>query len=158
MADRPEVGDIVKTITDDVKTLVRGEIELAKAEIVPSAKSAGKGAGMFGAAGYLGLNAASLLFIAAALGIGMLLRRLGLGYVPAITLGFVITAVLLGVLAGVLALLGKKAVEQVKGPDKAIKQANESVAAIKTAVARGQASVTAEVNDRKALRATKSES
>ena len=48
MTDQP-VGDIIKSITDDVKLLVRDEIELAKAELMPAAKNGGIGAGLFGA-------------------------------------------------------------------------------------------------------------
>lgn len=157
MADKPAVGDIVKNITDDVKTIVQGEIALAKAELVPSAKSAGIGAGLFGAAGYLGLNAASLLFLAGAGGLGMLIRMTGLGYVPSMVLGLIAMAVILGAIAGGLALAGKSKVQQAKPPQETIAQAKESVAALTTAVERGQAGVVAEVNDRKALRSTRGE-
>lgn len=135
MADSPAVGDLVKSITDDVKLLVRGEIELAKTELVPSAKSAGIGAGLFGGAGYFAINAATLLYIAAALG----LAALG---VPT-WLAFVIVAVVLLVIAAVLALIGLRKVKQVKGPDATIAQAKQSVAEIKGAVQRGQAAAKA---------------
>ena len=46
MTDQP-VGDIIKGITDDVKLLVRDEIALAKAELIPAAKNGGIGAGLF---------------------------------------------------------------------------------------------------------------
>ena len=39
MTDQP-VGDIIKGITDDVKLLVRDEIALAKSELIPTAKKA----------------------------------------------------------------------------------------------------------------------
>ena len=68
MADRP-VGEIIQGITDDAKLLVSDTVELAKTEIIPSAKNAGIGAGLFGAAGYFGINALTLLYIAAALGL-----------------------------------------------------------------------------------------
>ena len=56
MAEQP-VGDIIKSITEDVKLLVRDEIELAKAELIPAAKNGGIGGGLFGAAGYFGICA-----------------------------------------------------------------------------------------------------
>jgi hypothetical protein len=135
MADSPAVGDLIKSITDDVKSLVRGEIELAKAELVPSAKNAGIGAGMFGAAGYFGINAATLLYIAAALG----LAALG---VP-VWLAFLIVAVVLLLIAGILALVGRSAVKKVRGPQATIAQANQSVAEVKAAVQRGKAAAEA---------------
>src|SRR3954470_7107812 len=47
----PSVGTLVQSAMADVSTLIRGEVELAKAEIGKSAKKAGIGAGAFGAAG-----------------------------------------------------------------------------------------------------------
>ncbi|MCW2805303.1 MAG: hypothetical protein QOF52_2037 [Propionibacteriaceae bacterium] len=135
MADSPAVGDLIKSITDDVKSLVRGEIELAKAELTPSAKNAGLGAGLFGGAGYFGINAMTLLYIAAALG----LAALG---VP-LWLAFLIVAVVLLIIAAILALIGKSRIDKVKGPDATIAQANQSVAEIKAAVQRGTAAANA---------------
>ena len=49
----------------DVSTLMRQEVELAKAELTQSAKRAGKGAGMYGGAGVAGWF--TLLFLSVAL-------------------------------------------------------------------------------------------
>ena len=49
-ADDPSIGTLVQSATADLSTLVRAEIELAKAELGKSAKKAGVGAGAFGAA------------------------------------------------------------------------------------------------------------
>ena len=65
MADQG-VSDLIKGISDDVKLLVRDEIQLAKTELVPAAKNAGIGAGLFGAAGYFAISALSVLYFAAA--------------------------------------------------------------------------------------------
>ena len=62
MADQKELADVIKSITADVTTIVKGEIELAKAELMPQAKAAGIGAGLFGAAAYVGLSGAAVLF------------------------------------------------------------------------------------------------
>ena len=134
MADRP-VGEIIQGITDDAKLLVNDTVELAKTEIIPSAKNAGLGAGMFGAAGYFGINALTLLYIAAALG----LWALGV----ALWLSFVIVAVVLLLVAGVLALIGYTRVKKVKAPEKTIAQAKESVAEISGAVKRATAAAQA---------------
>ena len=125
-----DVGDLVKNITDDVKVLIRGEVELAKAELSASAKNAGAAGGLFGAAGYLAVNALSLLFIAGALGLAILV-----GY----PLGFVIMAVVLLVVAGILALVGKGRIKKIKGPEETVSEAKETGEAVKTAVNRGKA-------------------
>lgn len=135
MADSPAVGDIIKTITDDVKGLVQGEIELAKAELIPSAKKAGIGAGLFGAAGYFGINGATFLYVAAALGIW----ALGLP----LWLSFLIVAVALLLIAGILALVGYSNVKKVKGPDRTIAQAKVTVAEVKGAIQHGTAAAKA---------------
>jgi pimeloyl-ACP methyl ester carboxylesterase len=53
LTDEPSVGTLVQSAMADFSTLVRGEIELAKAEVGKSAKKAGIGVGAFGAAGVL---------------------------------------------------------------------------------------------------------
>lgn len=141
MVAQPAIADVIKDIQSDVKNLVRGEIELAKAEMLPQAKSAGIGAGLFGAAGYLAINAATLIWIALSLTVAGLLMNA----VPAVwayTLGFAIVALLLLVLAGILALVGKSKIN-VTGPKRTIAQGQESVEAVKAAVASGQAQVQA---------------
>jgi uncharacterized membrane protein YqjE len=49
------VGDLVKELSSQVSTLVRQEVELAKAEVGEKGKKAGVSAGMFGAAGVAAL-------------------------------------------------------------------------------------------------------
>lgn len=134
MADRP-VGDIIKGITDDAKLLVNDTVELAKTELVPAAKNAGLGAGLFGAAGYFGINALTLLYIAAALG----LYALGV----ALWLSFVIVAAALLVVAAILGLVGFTRIKKVKAPERTIAQAQESVAEITGAVKRANAAAKA---------------
>jgi putative superfamily III holin-X len=134
MADQA-VGDIIKSITDDVKLLVRDEVQLAKAELVPAAKNAGIGAGMFGAAGYFGICALSILYFAAAFG----LVALGLSE----WLAFLIVGVVLLVIAGLLALIGLSRVKKVKAPERAIAQANQTVAEVKAAAQHGIAAAKA---------------
>ncbi len=51
------LGQLVADATADVQEIVRAEIALAKAELAQDAKRVGVGAGMFGAAGYLGFLA-----------------------------------------------------------------------------------------------------
>jgi hypothetical protein len=48
------VGDLLGNVSQDLSTLLRQELALAKAELRAEAVKAGKGAGMVGAAGFAG--------------------------------------------------------------------------------------------------------
>ena len=89
---------------------------LAQAELTEKGRHAGKGAGMFGGAGVVALYGVGALIAAAIIGIGTLLEP----WLAAVIVG----AVLL-VIAGILALTGKKEVDRA-GPPKP-EQAIESV-------------------------------
>lgn len=148
MADQP-VADIIKGITDDVKQLVRDEMELAKSEIVPTAKKGGMGAGLFAAAGYFAICALSVLYFAAAFG----LAALGL----AEWLAFLIVGVALLLVAGICAGVGLMLFKKIKAPERTIAQANQTVselsAAAKRAVAAAKApQIEGTVVDTKAIR------
>ncbi len=134
MADQA-VGDIIKSITDDVKLLVRDEIELAKSELIPAAKNGGIGAGLFGAAGYFAICALSILYFAAAFG----LVALGLSY----PLAFLIVGVALLLIAGICAAIGCMMIKKVKAPERTIAQANKTVAEVKDAAQRAIAAAKA---------------
>ena len=121
----PKVGDIIKDISDDVKLLIRDEVELAKSELIPSAKQAGLGAGLFGAAGYFAISAMLLLFFAASYA----LVAAGL---PTWA-GFLIVGGALLVLAALLALIGKTRVDKVKPPERTIANATETIDDVKSA-------------------------
>jgi hypothetical protein len=121
------IGQLVSDVSTDLSQIMRGEIELAKVEIKQDVVHAGKGAGMFVGAGVLALYGLGLLF-------------LGLAGVIAIWLnwwaGLLIMAAVLFLVAGVLALIGKKQVTQVKGkPEKAIADAQATVSTLKQAPA-----------------------
>ncbi|MBB1501770.1 phage holin family protein [Propioniciclava sp. MC1683] len=137
----PQIGEVIKDITADVQTIIKGEIELAKAEMMPQVKRAGIGAGMFGAAGYFAIQAATLLFICG----GLALSALYQGVVPiiwAFTLGFLTMAVILLVVAGILVLIGKNKVK-VSAPERTIAEANRSIEAVTGAVDQANANVRA---------------
>lgn len=139
MATQPAVSDVLSSITSDVQTIVRGEIELAKAEIVPQVKKVGIGAGLAGAAGYLALSALTLIYVA----LSFVLAALYAAVMPLLwagAAGFGTVALIFLIIAGIL-LLVAKAKFQVKGPDRAIAEAERAVDAVKTAVDRGQANV-----------------
>jgi uncharacterized membrane protein YqjE len=58
--ERP-IGELVKDLSAQTSTLVRKEIELARAELQQKGKAAGKGAGMLGGAAVAGLLALGAL-------------------------------------------------------------------------------------------------
>ncbi|WP_410673764.1 phage holin family protein [Amycolatopsis sp. cmx-4-68] len=63
------VGELMSNVMKDLSTLVRQEVELAKAEVKAEAGKAAKGAGMFGGAGFAGYMI--LLFLSIALWQGL---------------------------------------------------------------------------------------
>jgi len=68
VADVP-VGQLISDITSDLSTLMRQELELAKAEVKTEATKTGKAAGMLGGAGFAGYMV--LLFLSFALWWGL---------------------------------------------------------------------------------------
>jgi hypothetical protein len=67
--NEPSLGDIVVGLTDDVTTLMRKEVELAKAEIQQSIQEGAQAGGMVAAGGLLAYS--GLLFILAAIAIAL---------------------------------------------------------------------------------------
>jgi MFS family permease len=55
------IGELLKQLSEETTRLVHQELELAKAELTQKGKQAGAGAGLFGAAGAIGLLAAAAL-------------------------------------------------------------------------------------------------
>ena len=100
------LGDLLSEVTRDVSVLMRQEVELAKAEVKQSATRAGKGAGMLGGAGYAGHLTVLFLSFAA---------WWGLGHVIDIAWAAVIVAVVWGIVAAVLFVLGRKEMKAIKG-------------------------------------------
>jgi len=123
------IGQLVAQVTDDLRFIVRKEIELAKTEISSQLGIAGKGAGMLATAGVLALYGLGLLFIALSLVIAI--------WLPAWA-GFLIMAVVLFIVTAILALIGRKALNQVHPrPERAIAQAQETVDAVKDSASAG---------------------
>ncbi|MEO6205018.1 MAG: phage holin family protein [Mycobacteriales bacterium] len=108
----PSLGELVASATRDLSTLMRKEVELAKLEIKRDVVSAGKGAGLLGGAGFIVLLSVIFFGIAAAYGLEAL--GLGLGW------GFLIVAGGYLVVAGALALLGKRNLGKVGPPTQTI--------------------------------------
>ena len=101
------LGELLKQLSEQTTRLVHQELELAKAELQQKGKQAGMGAGMFGGAGALGLYALGALTAAIIAGIAEALP---------VWASALIVAALYGAIAGILALRGKKKVQQATPP------------------------------------------
>ncbi len=117
--DRP-VAELLKELSNQTTTLVKQELELAKAEMAEKGKQAGLGVGMFGGAGLFGLLALGALTacVIAALGTGMELW-----------LAALIVTVVYAAIAGALALVGKQKAQEATppAPQQAIDSTKEDV-------------------------------
>ena len=65
-AEEPTIGRLVADASRDISSLIRGEIALAKSELKISVRAGGIGAGLLGAAAFLGVLAVILLSISVA--------------------------------------------------------------------------------------------
>lgn len=99
-------GELIARMSEQTSTLIRDELRLAQAEMTAKAKHAGVGLGMFGTGGLLAFFGVASLVTTAILALAL---------VVAPWLAALIVTVILFLIAGVVALLGKKQVEQV-GP------------------------------------------
>lgn len=66
---QPSLRELVGEISEDLSTLFRQEVELAKAEVRQEAGKAGKAAGILGGAGFAGFMAALLISLAVVFGL-----------------------------------------------------------------------------------------
>jgi uncharacterized membrane protein YqjE len=94
-------GAAAKAVAEDFSTLVRAEIELAKAEVTEPIKAKATGIGMFATAGVLGWLGLQGVLITLALVIAI--------WLPVWAGALIVTGVLL-LAAGILALVGKRKV------------------------------------------------
>ena len=101
------LGELLKRLSNQVSTLARQEVELAKAELAAKGRVFGRAAGFFGAAALLALC-----------GLGALTALLILALdeaMPAWAAALVVTVLMLA-LAGAFALLGKRRIEEAGAP------------------------------------------
>jgi uncharacterized membrane protein YqjE len=99
--------ELLKRLSVQTSELVRKEVDLAKAELSEKAATAGKGAGLFGGATLFGITA--FLALAACL---VALLATGLE----VWLAALIVAVVYAAIAGVLALMGRRKVQEATPP------------------------------------------
>ncbi|UUL76516.1 phage holin family protein [Pseudarthrobacter sp. Fe7] len=116
-ADNASLGELLGDVTRDLSTLMRQEVELAKAELKQTTSRAGKGAGMLAGAGVGGHFV--LLFLSLAL-------MFALGAIMALGWAALIVAVIWAIIAAVFASTGRKELKQIKG----LPQTSETLAEI----------------------------
>jgi uncharacterized membrane protein YqjE len=113
-------AELLRQLSEQTGDLVRKEMELAKAELRVKGKAAGLGAGMFGGAGLVALYAVGALTACAILALAIVVDA----WLAAMIVGVAYAAI-----AGILALTGKKKVEQATPPvpEQAIESTKEDV-------------------------------
>jgi len=115
-AGRESLGDLLAEVSRDLSTLIRQEVELAKAELKQTATRAGKGAGMMGGAGYAALMAVLFLSIALWWALGYLMGNAWSG---------VVVAVVWAIVALILYLVGRNQLKAVKGMPQTVETVKE---------------------------------
>jgi uncharacterized membrane protein YqjE len=133
--DRPPDGDerslseLVSDVTSQLQTLVRKEMELARAEIKEELSKVARGAAAFAVAGVVALLAAVALVFAAAWGLTEVVPE---------GVAFLIVGVLLLAVAGVLFTQGRKKIAEVSPvPERTVEAVKEDVQTAKDSLQRG---------------------
>jgi membrane protein len=104
--DKP-LGELVQDLSRQTSTLIRQEMRLAQAELAEKGRHASRGAGMFGGAGLVALYGVGALVAAAIIGLATVLEP----WIAAAAIG---AGLLL--IAGILALTGKREIDEVGVP------------------------------------------
>jgi hypothetical protein len=119
------LGELVQDLSRQTSTLIRQEMRLAQAELAEKGRHAGKGAGMFGGAGAVALYGVGALVAAAILGLATVLEP----WIAATAVGVGLLLV-----AGLLALTGKKELDEAgpPKPERALESVQLDVETVKT--------------------------
>jgi uncharacterized membrane protein YqjE len=122
-------GELVKRLTEQTSTLARQEVRLAQLELQEKARHAGLGAGMFGGAGIVALYALGAL-------IAGTIILVGTAVAP--WLAAVIVAAALALIAGAMALAGRRQVRQATpaAPERALESVKQDLGTLKESAKR----------------------
>jgi hypothetical protein len=113
------LGELFSTMTGDLSTLFRKEIELAKVEVKDDVKRAGKAGGMLGAGGFAGYMAVFFLSLALGWLLDAVLPR---------PLAFFIVAVIYGIAAVILLRQGRERLKHINPvPEQTVETLKEDV-------------------------------
>jgi len=114
--DQDSLGTLVSNATEQMSTLVRSEIELAKTEVIGEVKKGAVGGGLFAAAGVIALYSTFFFFFFVAA-----LLHLVMPWWAA----FLVVFLIMLALAGALAFFGLKKIKKMRAPEKTISSVNE---------------------------------
>ncbi|MGA4837420.1 phage holin family protein [Streptomyces sp. G45] len=123
------VSELVQRASHQLTELVRGELRLAQAEMAEKGKRYGKGGGLFGGAGVVGFLMLQTLVATTIAALAVPL--------PVWAAALIVTAVL-GVVAAVMALSGKKQIEEgaPPTPEQTVESVKADMAQIKESAQR----------------------
>ncbi len=121
----PTIGRLVSDASRDISSLISKEIKLAKSELQVSVKAGGLGIALFAAAGFFAVMALVMLSVAIAYFINWNGKGLSLHWAFLIVFGFYV------LVAALLGFIGFRKVKKVRGPQKAIAQAQETKQVLK---------------------------
>lgn len=129
--EQRSTSELVQQMSEQVTTLVRDELALARIEMVNKGKRAGTGAGLLGGAGVLALYGLGALFVTIGAALALVM--------PVWVAALIVTVVLFAA-AGVAALIGKGQVKQALPPEPvaARESGKRDVEAVKTAIKEGR--------------------
>ena len=124
--DEPTIGRLVSDASRDISSLVQKEIQLAKSELKVSVKNGGTGVGLF---------AGAVFFLL----MGLVMFSIGLAYLfhwngegLDLQWAFLLVFVIYLLVAALLGYLGYRKVQKVRGPEKAIAEAQKTKTALTT--------------------------
>jgi len=118
------VGQLLSDVSRDFSTLMRQEVALAKAEVKEEVSKAAKGAGMLGGAGYAGHMLILFLSFAAWWALAGVTNHIGLSAL--------IVAVIWGIIAAILFVVGRGALKKVNPkPERTVETMSEIPPALK---------------------------
>ena len=120
----PTIGRLVTDATRDISALINKEIQLAKSELKVSVKAGGTGVGLFAGAAFLVLLAIVMFSMALAYLIHWNGDGLDLQW------AFLIVFAVYVLIAALLGFIGYRKVRQVRPPDRAIEQAQQTKRAL----------------------------
>ena len=126
MQGEPTIGRLVSDASRDISSLVQKEIQLAKSELKVSVKNGGTGIGLF---------AGAVFFLL----MGLVMFSIGLAYLfhwngegLDLQWAFLLVFVIYLLVAALLGYLGYRKVQKVRGPERAIAEAQKTKTALTT--------------------------
>jgi hypothetical protein len=127
LADLP-AADLLRLVNEQVNTLVRAELELARLELSEKGKRAGIGAGLLGGAGGMAFFGTGVFVTTAILALSLVL--------PA-WLAALLVGIALFLFAGLLALVGRNRIQRAMPlvPEEAVRGLRTDLRTVQTAVA-----------------------